>query len=56
MAIEAIYEKKPYFNVQLPSGQVLLPIQIETTKDKKGIIQTRELNILKIPVTFTPRE
>ncbi|CAD8206755.1 unnamed protein product [Paramecium octaurelia] len=56
MAIEALYEKKPYFGVQLPSGQVLLPIQIETHKDKKGIIQTKELNVLQIPITFTPRE
>jgi hydrocephalus-inducing protein len=35
MAIEYIFEKKPHFDVQLASGQVLLPLTLETLKDKK---------------------
>jgi hypothetical protein len=33
----------------LPSGQVLLPLEY----DKK---EKKELNILKVPIVFTPRE
>lgn len=33
-----------------------MPLQIETIKDKRGLIQAIEHNILKIPITFTPRE
>lgn len=29
---------------------------METTKDKKGILTTKELNVLRIPIVFTPRE
>jgi hydrocephalus-inducing protein len=33
-----------------------LPLQIETGKDKKGLVETKEKNVLKIPIVFTPRE
>lgn len=49
MSIETSFEKKPYLDFQLASGQVLLPVQYEKNTGK-------ELNILKIPVVFTPRE
>ena len=56
MSVESKYDKTPFLDVQLPPGQVILPLQIESSKDKRGIIQTKELNILKIPIVFTPRE
>ena len=49
MSIETFFEKKTYLDFQLASGQVLLPLQYEKNTQK-------ELNILKIPVVFTPRE
>ena len=49
MSIETTFEKKPYLDFQLASGQVLLPLQIEKSSGK-------ELNVLRIPVVFTPRE
>ena len=48
MSIETLYEKKPYLDFHLASGQVLLPIQYEQPK--------KELNVLQIPIVFTPRE
>ena len=34
-----------------------MPLQIETQKDPKtGKVTTIEHNVLKIPITFTPRE
>lgn len=33
-----------------------MPLQIEHKKDQRGLIQSVEHNILKIPITFTPRE
>lgn len=48
MSIESQFEKKPYLDFQLSSGQVLLPLQID--KDKK------EINVLRVPIIFTPRE
>lgn len=29
---------------------------METAKDKKGLIQVKEHNVLRIPIVFTPRE
>lgn len=49
MSIETLFEKKNYLDFKLASGQVLLPLQIDP-KDKS------ELNILKVPILFTPRE
>lgn len=48
MSIESQFEKKPYLDFQLSSGQVLLPLQLD--KDKK------EVNVLRVPIIFTPRE
>ena len=48
MSVETSFEKKQYLDFQLASGQVLLPMQI----DKAG----KEINVLRIPVVFTPRE
>jgi hydrocephalus-inducing protein len=44
ISIESMFEKKPYLDVQLAPGQVLLP----STKDKK--------EMLEVPIIFTPRE
>jgi hydrocephalus-inducing protein len=44
MSIETFFEKTQYLDVQLAPGQVLLPFSMG--KD----------NILKIPITFTPRD
>ena len=49
MSIETLFEKKNYLDFQLASGQVLFPLQYDKNTGK-------ELNILKIPVVFTPRE
>lgn len=46
MTIEPLFEKKDYLDVQLASGQVLLP------KEDKGEIS----GTLDIPIVFTPRE
>ena len=35
MSIEAIFEKKPHMDVIIDPGQVLMPLQIEASKDKK---------------------
>lgn len=44
IAVETIFEKKPYLDVQLAPGQVLVP-------------STKEAPIkLEIPIIFTPRE
>lgn len=56
MSIETLFEKKPYLDIQLNPGQVIMPLQIETFKDAKGLIQTKESNVLSIPIHFTPRE
>lgn len=56
MSIETNFIKQAFLDVGLASGQVILPLQTEQTKDKKGLIQTKELNALTIPITFTPRE
>lgn len=56
MSIETSFERTNYLEVTLPPGQVILPLQFETHKDKKGIVHTKELNVLKIPIIFTPRE
>lgn len=56
MSVESLFEKKPFLDVQLASGQVILPLQIESTKDKRGLIETKEFNVLKVPIVFTPRE
>ncbi|EGR28756.1 hypothetical protein IMG5_169530, partial [Ichthyophthirius multifiliis] len=56
MSVETAFEKTNYLDVILPPGQVILPLQTETLKDKKGIIQVHENNILKIPIILTPRE
>ncbi|EGR29178.1 hypothetical protein IMG5_161280 [Ichthyophthirius multifiliis] len=50
------FEKTNYLDVNLPPGQVILPLQVDSFQDKKGILQTKENNILKIPIIFTPRE
>lgn len=33
-----------------------MPIQIESVKDSKGLMQSKESNVLSIPIRFTPRE
>lgn len=56
MSIESNFEKESYLDVSLASGQVIMPLQIEHKKDQRGLVQSIEQNILKIPITFTPRE
>ena len=56
MSVETSFEKTNYLDVSLPPGQVILPLQTETYKDKKGLVQVNENNILKIPIIFIPRE
>ena len=38
MSIETEFKKSDHFDIGLASGQVILPLQLETYKDKKGII------------------
>lgn len=56
MSVETTFEKTNYLDVNLPPGQVILPLQLETIKDKKGLATVKETNVLKIPIIFTPRE
>lgn len=56
MSIETSFEKTNYLDINLPPGQVILPLHVETIKDKKGLFQIKENNVLKIPIVFTPRE
>lgn len=44
MSVETNFEKKPYLDVQLSPGQVLLP---QTAENKE---------VLEVPIIFTPRE
>jgi hypothetical protein len=56
MSIEPLYEKSAHLDVRIASGQVVLPYKVENVKDKKGISQQIETNVLKIPIVFTPRD
>lgn len=56
MSVETTFEKTNYLEVGLPPGQVILPLQLESHKDKRGIATVKEFNVLKIPIIFTPRE
>jgi hypothetical protein len=36
MTIESLYEKTPHLDVQIPPGQVILPLKRDPAKAKKG--------------------
>jgi hypothetical protein len=42
--------------VKIPSGQVVLPLEITTVKNKKGTAERVEKNMFKVPIIFNPRE
>jgi hypothetical protein len=42
-------------DVKIPSGQVVLPLEIASVKNKKGATERVEKNMLKVPIMFTPR-
>lgn len=50
MTIEPLFEKKKYLDVQLPSGQVLLP------REEREDGQEGPDGFLDVPIVFTPRE
>lgn len=56
MTIESLFEKTDYLDVKIPSGEVVLPLEIASVKNKKGVVEKVEKNVLKIPIVFTPRE
>jgi hypothetical protein len=56
MSIESLFKKTDYLDVKIPSGQVVLPLEIAEVKNKKGVKERVEKNLLKIPIVFTPRE
>lgn len=56
MSIESLFKKTDYIDVKIPSGQVVLPLEIAEVKNKKGVKERVEKNLLKIPIVFTPRE
>jgi hypothetical protein len=56
MSIESLFKKTDYIDVKIPSGQVVLPLEIAEVKNKKGVKDRVEKNLLKIPIVFTPRE
>lgn len=47
--------KSDYLDVKIPSGQVVLPYENIEVKNKKGVKERVEKNLLKIPIVFTPR-
>jgi hypothetical protein len=55
MSIESLYQKTDYLDVKIPSGQVVLPLEVIETKNKKGVKERVEKNLLRIPIVFTPR-
>lgn len=56
ISIESKYLKNDYLDVKIPSGQVVLPVEIVSVKNKRGRMESIEKNMLKIPIVFTPRE
>lgn len=48
--------KSDYLDVKIPSGQVVLPVEIVSVKNKKGATERVEKNMLKVPIVFTPRD
>ena len=56
MSIESLFKKTDYIDVKIPSGQVVLPLEIAEVKNKKGVKERVEKNLLKIPIVFTPRD
>lgn len=56
MSIEPLFEKSTYFDIKLASGQVVLPLKYENIKDKRGLNQQIEHNVVRVPIVFTPRE
>ncbi len=42
--------------MKIPSGQVVLPIEVVSVKNKKGTIEKIEKNMVKVPIVFTPRD
>lgn len=55
MTIESLFEKKDYLDVKIPKGEVVLPYEVIQMKNKKGVLERIEKNVLKIPIVFTPR-
>ncbi len=37
MSIEPLFKKTDYLDVKIPSGQVVLPVEIVEIKNKKGV-------------------
>lgn len=48
--------KNDYLDVKIPSGQVVLPVEIVSVKNKRGRVESVEKNMLKVPIVFTPRD
>ena len=55
MTIESLFEKTDFLDVKIPKGEVVLPYEVIQMKNKKGMIERIEKNVLKIPIVFTPR-
>lgn len=56
MSVESLFKKTDYLDVKIPSGQVVLPLEIVEVKNKKGIKERVENNLLRVPIVFNPRE
>ena len=41
MTIESMFEKTDYLDVKIPSGEVVLPLEVVTAKNKKGTIERK---------------
>lgn len=55
MSVESLFKKTDYLDVKIPSGQVVLPLEIVEVKNKKGIKERVENNLLRVPIVFNPR-
>jgi hydrocephalus-inducing protein len=51
-----LFQKTDYLDVKIPSGEVVLPLEVNEVKNKKGILEKVEKNVLRVPIVFTPRE